>query len=66
MDREAVAAEISSGSFETVLGETKLEDNQLRDLWWAGQWQNGQFVAIAPGDRAGASQPLIPRPAWKK
>ncbi|MCA1969985.1 MAG: amino acid ABC transporter substrate-binding protein [Rhizobium sp.] len=66
LDREAVAAEISSGSFETVLGDTKLEDNQLRDLWWAGQWQNGQFVAIAPGDRAGASQPLIPRPAWRK
>lgn len=66
LDREAVAEEIASGTFETVLGETKLEDNQLRDLWWAGQWQDGQFVAIAPSDRPGAAEPMIPRPAWKK
>jgi len=66
LDREAVAAEIASGSFETVLGETKLEDNQLRKLWWTGQWQNGQFVGIAPGDRAGASQLVLPRQSWKK
>lgn len=66
LDREAVSAEIASGTFKTVLGETKLVDNQLRDLWWAGQWQNGQFVGIAPGDRSGASQPVIPRQAWKK
>ena len=66
LDREAVAEEIASGTFETVLGETKLEDNQLRVLWWAGQWQDGQFVAIAPSDRPGAAEPMIPRPAWKK
>jgi branched-chain amino acid transport system substrate-binding protein len=66
LDREAVAEEIASGTFETVLGETKLENNQLRDLWWAGQWQDGQFVAIAPSDRPGAAEPMIPRPAWKK
>ncbi len=66
LDREAVSEEIASGTFQTVLGETKLEDNQLRDLWWAGQWQNGQFVAVAPSDRPGAAQAVIPRPAWKK
>ena len=66
LDREAVSAEIASGTFQTVLGETKLEDNQLRDLWWAGQWQNGQFVAIAPTGGAGVSEPVIPRPAWTK
>lgn len=66
LDREAVAAEIASGTFQTVLGETKLENNQLRNLWWAGQWQNGQFVAIAPAGGAGVSQPVIPRPAWPK
>ena len=66
LDREAVSAELSSGTFQTVLGETKMEDNQLRSLWWTGQWQNGQFVGVAPADRAGASQPILPRPAWKK
>lgn len=65
LDREAVSAELSSGTFETVIGETRFEDNQLRKLWWTGQWQNGQFVGVAPGDREGASKPVLPRQAWK-
>lgn len=64
LDRNAVAAEISSGTFGTILGETKLEDNQLRKLWWTGQWQDGKFVAVSPADRSGASAPVIPKPAW--
>ena len=66
LDREAVSAELSSGTFKTVLGDTKLEDNQLRTLWWTGQWQNGQFVGVSPSDRTGASAPILPRQAWKK
>lgn len=65
LDREAVSEELSTGTFKTVLGDTKLEDNQLRQLWWTGQWQNGQFVGVAPGDRAGASKPVLPRQPWK-
>ncbi|SNT30252.1 amino acid ABC transporter substrate-binding protein [Tropicimonas sediminicola] len=64
LDHEALAAEISTGSFDTVVGEVKLEDNQLRDLWWVGQWQGGSFRAINPADRAGASEPMIPKPDW--
>jgi branched-chain amino acid transport system substrate-binding protein len=66
LDREAVSAELSTGTFQTVLGETKLEENQLRKLWWTGQWQNGQFVGVAPSDRDGASKIVLPRQAWKK
>lgn len=65
LDREAVSQELSTGTFKTVLGDTKLEDNQLRQLWWTGQWQNGQFVGVAPGDRSGVSQPVLPRQPWK-
>lgn len=65
LDREAVAREIATGSFDTILGTVKLEDNQLRTLWWAGQWQNGRFVGIAPAGRPGAGTPAIPKPAWK-
>ena len=65
LDREAIADELSTGTFETVIGEVKLENNQLRDLWWTGQWQDGRFVAIAPSEKAGASQPIVPKPAWK-
>lgn len=65
LDRAAVAKELSTGTFETVLGPTKLEDNQLRNIWWAGQWQDGTFVAVAPSDREGAAQVSLPKPAWK-
>ncbi|WP_105382805.1 amino acid ABC transporter substrate-binding protein [Neorhizobium alkalisoli] len=66
LDKAAVSTELASGAFQTVLGETKFEDNQLRQLWWAGQWQNGQFVGVMPADRKGASKVILPRGDWKK
>ncbi|MFN7022936.1 MAG: amino acid ABC transporter substrate-binding protein [Pseudorhizobium sp.] len=65
LDREAVAHELSEGTFETVLGEVKMENNQLRKLWFGGQWQNGQFVAVAPLDRDGVAEAILPKPAWQ-
>lgn len=65
LDRDAVAEELSSGTFTTILGETKLENNQLRDLWWTGQWQDGVFVALEPSDRDGAGEIILPKPAWQ-
>ncbi|MBY6006576.1 amino acid ABC transporter substrate-binding protein [Salipiger bermudensis] len=64
LDHAALAEELSTGSFETVLGEVKLEDNQLRQLWWVGQWQGDSFVAVSPADREGAAAPVIPKPEW--
>lgn len=64
LDHEALAGELSSGTFQTVVGEVKLEDNQLRDLWTVGQWQDGEFRAVSPADRAGASAAVIPKPEW--
>ncbi|MCA2012736.1 amino acid ABC transporter substrate-binding protein [Cereibacter sphaeroides] len=64
LDHAALAQEISTGSFETIIGTVQLEDNQLRDLWWVGQWQGGSFRAVNPGDREGAVAPIIPRPNW--
>jgi branched-chain amino acid transport system substrate-binding protein len=29
-----------------------------------GQWQNGQFVGIAPTDLPGAKPIIFPKPAW--
>jgi branched-chain amino acid transport system substrate-binding protein len=64
LDHAALAKELSDGTFETIVGEVKLENNQLRDLWWVGQWQGGAFRAVNPADRAGASEPVIPKPEW--
>ena len=55
LDRDAVAEELSTGTFETVLGEVKLEDNQLRKLWFGGQWQNGAVRRRRAGRPRGRS-----------
>lgn len=65
LDRAAVTEELSTGSFDTILGELSLEDNQLKDLWFIGQWQNGNFVGISPTDKPGAVAPMIPKPNWR-
>jgi branched-chain amino acid transport system substrate-binding protein len=64
IDRAAVIDELRSGTFETVLGTVKLENNIRRDVWWVGQWQNGEFYGVAPTTLPGARAPEIPKPAW--
>ena len=64
LDHAKLAEELSTGTFDTIIGEVKLEDNQLRDLWWVGQWQGGSFVAVNPSDKDGAVEPVIPKPNW--
>lgn len=64
LDRDAVTEEIATGSFKTIIGDVKLTDNHLTDLWLLGQWQGGKFVGIGPANRAGAVKPIIPKPAW--
>lgn len=64
LDHAALAEELSTGTFETVLGSVTLEDNQLRDLWWVGQWQDDAFRAVNPSGKAGATTPIIPKPEW--
>ena len=66
-DRAAVAQELSTGTFETVLGaETRLENNQLRAINWVGQWQDGQFVAVSPEGGDGTVAVQLPKPAWQE
>ena len=64
LDREAVGAELGSGTFDTVLGQISLEDNQLKDIFHVGQWQDGSFLGVAPAEKQGAAEPVIPKPDW--
>ncbi|MGV3573949.1 MAG: amino acid ABC transporter substrate-binding protein [Devosia sp.] len=64
LDKTAVAAEIASGEFDTILGKVKLVDNQLRALWTVGQWQDGKFVGLAHTEGKAAREPVVPKPAW--
>lgn len=65
IDREAITKEIATGTFDTVLGPVKLENNQITRVFVVGQWQDGVFQGIGPSDLEGAKPAIIPKPAWK-
>ncbi len=65
IDRPAIIKEIQTGTFDTVAGQIKLDRNVNTNVWWAGQWQNGDFHGLAPASMEGAKEPVAPKPAWK-
>jgi branched-chain amino acid transport system substrate-binding protein len=65
IDRAAVIKELQTGSFDTLVGKIKLENNLRTDAWQVGQWQNGEYYGIAPANKEGAKAPIFPKPAWK-
>jgi branched-chain amino acid transport system substrate-binding protein len=59
IDRAKILQELKSGTFKTVAGELKLPGNRDAQAWLIGQWQGGEYYAIAPASRAGAKKPII-------
>ena len=59
IDRAKVLQELKTGSFKTVAGDLKFDGNRDKTAWHIGQWQGGEFYAVAPAGRAGAKQPMI-------
>jgi branched-chain amino acid transport system substrate-binding protein len=64
IDRAAVIKELQTGTFETILGQVKLENNLYKENWWVGQWQHGEFRGIAPSTLPAAQQIMFPKPEW--
>ena len=65
IDRKAVVKEIGSGTFNTILGPRKLENQQLRALYLVAQWQDGEFAAVWPKEMAGTVAYKPNKPAWQ-
>jgi branched-chain amino acid transport system substrate-binding protein len=65
IDREAVIKDLQTGTFDTVVGKIKLENNIPTSFWWVGQWQNGEFYGVGPATNEGARAAVLPKPAWK-
>jgi len=59
IDRAKIMQEIKTGTFKTVAGDLKLDGNRDKAAWHIGQWQGGEFYAVAPANRSGAKAPLI-------
>lgn len=58
-DRQKVIEHIKNGSFDTVMGTMKLENNINHKYWTVGQWQNGDFVGIASTGKDGEKEPVV-------
>jgi branched-chain amino acid transport system substrate-binding protein len=59
IDRAKILQELKTGTFKTVAGDLKLEGNADKQAWHIGQWQGGEFYAVAPANRAGAKPPQV-------
>lgn len=64
VDRAAVIKELQTGTFDTVIGKVKFENNLPTRYWWVGQWQGGEFYGVAPAANEGARAAIVPKPAW--
>lgn len=66
VDRAALIKEIGSGSFATIVGTIKMQNNQRIEQAWVGQWQGDQFVAVGPQGVAGIKPAQYPKPPWSQ
>ena len=66
LDQTVIREVMATQTFETVLGPTWFEGGLLAVECYAGQvgqWQNGVFEVIDPGDNRTAD-PIYPKPPW--
>lgn len=62
-DRAAVTEAIRNGTFETVMGTWKFNDQSIDQYWTVGQWQGGRFVGVASTGKDGEKAPVA-KPGW--
>jgi branched-chain amino acid transport system substrate-binding protein len=65
IDRPAIIDALRNGTFDTVAGTIKLDKGVNTHVWYAGQWQNGEFYGLAPASLGPTHEPYAPKPAWK-
>jgi branched-chain amino acid transport system substrate-binding protein len=68
IDKAAVAKQLASGTFDTILGKFAFdkETHKIPGIFTVGQWQKGEFVGLFPANAEGASAPTFPKPEWPK
>lgn len=65
IDRKAVRDAIAGGTFDSVIGPVSFSDDlRIDSLFVVGQWQDGQFRGVGPGDKAGAATLVVPKQSW--
>ncbi|WP_223475209.1 amino acid ABC transporter substrate-binding protein [Oricola indica] len=64
IDKAAVIEALKSGTFDTIMGEWKFDNNVIRSFWTVGQWQDGAFQGIASKGAGGEAEPIV-KSGWK-
>src|SRR5690606_1819630 len=62
-DKAAVIEAIKTGTFDTVMGEVKFDNNVNPNVYTTGQWQGGVFKAVAADGLTVGAEPMK-KPAW--
>jgi len=58
-DKAAVIEKLKTGTFKTIMGDKKFDNNVLRQFWTVGQWQDGVFHGVASTGLEGAVKPIV-------
>lgn len=58
LDRAEVIEAIKNGTFDTVIGEVKFENNVNPNVYTTGQWRDGVFVAVAADGLEVSAEPV--------
>ncbi len=64
LDKQAVVAELTNGTFDTIMGERTFDGNVLRHYWTVGQWQDGVFQGVASTGLEGEKAPIV-KQGWE-
>jgi len=64
LDNTAIANEMKSGKFDTVLGEISLATQMMPSIFKAGQIRDGMVVGLGPRDVPGAGTLVAPKQPW--
>lgn len=64
LDKAAVIEKIKTGSFKTIMGDWKFENNIITKFWTVGQWQGGVFRGVASTGLGGEVAPVAKK-GWK-
>lgn len=62
-DRKAVTAYLKTGTFKTVMGTWKFNNQVIDQFWTVGQWQNGVFHGVTSTGASGA-KPVVAKTGW--
>lgn len=62
-NRKAVTAYLKKGTFKTVMGTWKFNNQVIDQFWTVGQWQKGVFHGVTSTGASGA-KPVVAKTGW--